>query len=79
MMRIQMIKSVHQELTGSRLTFNGGEFYIVDDAYAAELIAAGDAIDPENPPAPVVEEIQESEQAPEIVEIQIDEQVEVTD
>lgn len=62
-MRIQMINSVHLDTTGSRLTYNGGELYIVDNTLAAELISAGDAFDPENPPvAPVVEDTPVEEQ-----------------
>lgn len=52
-MRIQMINSVHLEQPGSRLIFNGGEFYIVEDQIASDFISAGNAIDPENPPVEV--------------------------
>lgn len=72
-MRIQMINSVHLELPGSRLIFNGGEFYNVDDALASTFISEKNAIDPDNPPVeiePIQEQIEESitEELPEVTD-----------
>jgi hypothetical protein len=51
--RVQMLtsKAVEKE-GGARRVYQGGRFYVLPTKEARTLIAAGEAIDPDNPPAP---------------------------
>lgn len=57
-----MNKSYVDEVsTGSYLTYLVGGFYILEDEKAAQFIAEGLAIDPDNPPVPQDEYVAEED------------------
>lgn len=61
--RVQMVTTKSEEVSpGSIVIYNAGDFYLLPVKLAEKWIAAGEAIDPDNPQQPPQEEPQAAEE-----------------